>query len=47
MEGRLCAEQAEEVPDRQEGVPPQPQLLPQLPLLPGQTGLLDYEHVLY
>ena len=40
----MRAEQAKEVPDRQEGVRAQPQLLPQLPLLPGQAGLLDYEH---
>ena len=42
MEGRLRAEQAEEVPDGQEGVRAQPKLLPQLPLLPGQAGLLEY-----
>ena len=40
----MRAEQAEEVPDRQEGVRPQSQLLPQLSLLSRQAGLLEYEH---
>ena len=40
----MRAEQAKEVPDRQEGVRAQPQLLPQLPLLPGQAGLLGIQY---
>ena len=41
VEGRLRGEQAEEVAHRQEGLPPQPQLLPQLPSISGRAGLLE------
>ena len=43
----MRAEQAKEVPDRQEGVRAQPELLPQLPFLPGQAGLLEHMNMIY